>query len=230
MGSSVYQIGWSGYGNCGWGGFNVTELTPYAEALHSARRIAIDRLREEATVLGAHGVTGVRLRFRTFEDAQGAVEFTAVGTAIQAPGAEGPARPFTSSLDGQGFAKLLRAGFVPCSLVIGVSAVYVHTGWVASMTQMSWNNAEVVDFSSSVSDTRHLAISRLHADAVAHGADGTVANEIELNVWPTPCSRQREGVDHVVQFVAIGTAVARFPTPGPPDPKLQVRLSDQQEI
>lgn len=54
MGSSVYKIGWSGYYSCGYGwGFTATELTPYAEALHAARGLAITRLREEARELGA---------------------------------------------------------------------------------------------------------------------------------------------------------------------------------
>lgn len=231
MGSSVYKLGWLGYYRCGYGwGFTVTELTPYAEGLHAARRLAIDRMREEARQLGAHGVAGVRLRFRAFEEIQGAVEFTAIGTAIAAPGQQAPARPFTSGLDGQGFAKLIRTGFVPCSLVIGVAAVHVHTGWYAQGAQMSWSNIEIVDFSQAVAHTRSLAMSRLQQDAVQHGADGTVGSDIQIGVWGVPCNNTQGGEreDHVVQFVAIGTAVARFGAAPGSEPRMQVRLVDQE--
>lgn len=231
MGSSVYKLGWLGYYNCSYGwGFTTTELTAYAEGLHAARRLALDRMREEARQLGAQGVAGVRLRFRAFEDIRGAVEFTAIGTGIGVEGAAPPGRPFASGLDGQGFAKLMRAGFVPCGLVIGVSAVHVHTGWFAQSAQMSWSNVEIVDFSQAVARARTLAMSRLHADARQHGADGTVGNQIDINVWPVPCNAQRDGEDHVIQFVAVATSVARFETGARSEPKLQVRLIDRRSM
>lgn len=230
MGSSVYKLGWMGYVNCyGYYGFTVTDLAYYSDALAHVRRLALGRMSSEAGVLGGHGVVGVRLNFREFEEAAGMVEFTAIGTAITRQGRPPLDSPFLSALSGQDFAKLLRVGMVPCGFVMGISAVHVHTGWMASIQQNSWANNEVTDFSQAVAHARHLAMTRLAQDAAALGADGTVGSEITVQVWRTPCQSNKDQEDHIVQFTAIGTAVARYEgLPAEEQPRLVMPLADRR--
>src|SRR5436190_9170355 len=58
---------------------------PLVEAMYQARRTAIDRMTAECAALGGHGVVGVRLSRGSLP--LGGLDFTAVGTAVRAPGA-----------------------------------------------------------------------------------------------------------------------------------------------
>src|SRR5580700_2514401 len=76
---------------------------PLVQTMDLARHTAVDRMITECTALGGHGVVGVRLSRESFP--LGAPQFTALGTAIRAPGApHGPPVPFTSEVSGQDFA------------------------------------------------------------------------------------------------------------------------------
>ena len=82
---------------------------PLVQAMYQARDTAIGRMTAECARLGGHGVVGVRLSRGSFP--LGGLEFTAIGTAVRAPGAAcGRQEPFTSDLSGQDFAKLITAG------------------------------------------------------------------------------------------------------------------------
>src|SRR2546423_1402597 len=63
MGSSVYHVGWqympTGYWS-NWGGAS-SEMTVLTQAFYNARHLALGRLQQEAALLGATGVVGVRL-------------------------------------------------------------------------------------------------------------------------------------------------------------------------
>lgn len=230
MGSSVYQLGWAANAQrCPFGGFGSWELTAYSAALIEARVLALDRMRQEAAVLGAHGVAGVRLNLRAFEGQVNVIEFTAIGTAIRRAGVEPLPRPFLSNLSGQDFAKLLHSGHAPAGLVMGLSVIHVHTGWGAQWNLSSWYNSEIGDFSLAVSEARHRALGRLRQDVAAHGADGAVGSEVGLNVWRTTCSNNTDVEDHVVQFFILGTAVSGFDVPaesGSPKPSMALTVDD----
>ena len=82
---------------------------PLVQAMYQARDTAIGRMTAECARLGGHGVVGVRVSRGSFP--LGGLEFTAIGTAVRAPGAAGGRQePFTSDLSGQDFAKLITAG------------------------------------------------------------------------------------------------------------------------
>jgi uncharacterized protein YbjQ (UPF0145 family) len=174
MGCAVYCIPWPGIAACATSGATrstAIELGPYGRALDEARRLALRRMTWEAAELGGHGVVGVRLQVRPFDQAPDAVEFSAIGTAVRRDGAAPLAAPFLSALDGQGLAKLLRAGLVPCGMAMGVAAVHVHTSERAEL-QMSRGDAEVQDFSRAATGVRSLAMRRLTQAALAVHADG----------------------------------------------------------
>src|SRR5438105_272420 len=102
MGTSMYQIG---YQRAGW--TQNMELDVLTQAMYSARDLAMTRMEEEADVLGADGIVGVRLEVIRHAWGQGMAEFMAVGTAVKAdaPGEwRAPSgRPFTSDLSCQDF-------------------------------------------------------------------------------------------------------------------------------
>src|ERR1700680_656805 len=79
VGSSIYHIG-SQIGN-----FNQNQELGYlSQAMYDARFLAMSRMEAEADALGADGVAGVRLSFKSYEWGPGLAEFMAIGTAIKA--------------------------------------------------------------------------------------------------------------------------------------------------
>src|SRR5258706_2979564 len=94
-GSSIYHVGWQytlSYPR-------VTasyELTTVTNAHMHAAQLALGRLEQEAALLKAHGVIGVRFSLRNYEWGSDLVEYTAIGTAIRLPNAPSLPRPFLS--------------------------------------------------------------------------------------------------------------------------------------
>src|SRR5580704_15174291 len=95
VGSSIYHIG---YQQMQW---SVSqEMTVLSQAMYTARELAMTRLREEATALGADGVVAVRLGMNRYEWGENLAEFVAIGTAVRARDGQSyrapDGRPFTS--------------------------------------------------------------------------------------------------------------------------------------
>lgn len=65
------------------------EVNEYTQVLEDARRHAIDRMLENAKLLGANGVVG--MRFDSAEMGQGLAEIVAYGSAVLIESAQGPA-------------------------------------------------------------------------------------------------------------------------------------------
>ena len=72
----------------------VGSFGPLVQTMDQARHTAVGRMITECAELGGHGVVGVRLSRGSFP--LGGPQFTALGTAVRAPGAaHGPPVPFT---------------------------------------------------------------------------------------------------------------------------------------
>ena len=251
VGSSVYHIGWQpayvSYGGFGMGYvYQDQELDTLTAAKYQARELAMSRMEAEADALGADGIVGVRLTVGEFSWGADLAEFMAVGTAVRARGASAGTgasfrtkfgKPFTSDLSGQEFATLLKAGYRPLGLVMGVSvyAAYQNgyefqmiSGWTYGWTGMSGGgalgsyNQEVNHFTDAMYATRNLAMGRLQREAQELGAEGIVGMRVE--VAPSLSRDDREfwnelnerdagmPANHwrtfLVDMFAIGTAVA----------------------
>src|SRR5579862_6893396 len=114
LGSSIYHVGFQ------WQKWSVSQELPILTgAMYEARELAMTRMEEEADMLGADGIVGVRLDIGRHEWGQHLAEFIAIGTAIRhregEPYRAPNGRPFTSDLSGQDFWTLLRAGYRPVS-------------------------------------------------------------------------------------------------------------------
>jgi uncharacterized protein YbjQ (UPF0145 family) len=216
-GSSIYHIGlqrrtWS----------SNQELTKLTQAMYTARELAMARMEAEAEILGADGVVGVRLDIKYYDWGKHSAEFIAVGTAVSARGAEGSWRtvegkPFTSDLSGQDFWTLVQSGYLPLGLVLGTCVYHVaHRGPVAAAAQ-SYVNTELENFTQGLYDARELAMTRMQDEALRLGAEGIVGVHLEekTHFWGS----------HVIEFLAVGTAVRPAPGgAGPGHPELMLPM------
>jgi len=164
----------------------------------------------ECAGLGGHGVVGVRLTVGA--SPTGGMEFTAIGTAVRAPGARRLRRPFTCDLSGQDFTKLISKGWVPVGLVFGISVGVRHDDRLTrGQTWWSAGNAEVFGYTELVNDVRRDARSQLDLDVQRLGAEGVVIADVSLQIRERGCPvREVAQRDHIAEATIIGTAIARF--------------------
>ncbi len=202
VGSSIYHIGFS---NKGWS--TSREVATLTQAMYAARELAMSRMEEEADVLGADGIVGVRLDVGFYEWGRGTAEFLALGTAVSAEDGgnwKTPAgKPFTSDLSGQDFWTLLQAGHAPLGLVMGTCVYHVaHQGMFKAMGNIG-QNKEMPNFTQALYEARELAMERMQDEAKKVGAEGIVGVQIQekSHIWGS----------HTIEFFAMGTAVRKLP-------------------
>jgi len=193
VGSAVYHIGLQYYN---WN--DNMELTQLTQAMYQARHDALSAMGSHAQQVGGHGVVGLKLEVRVHQGAHSLAEFVAMGTAV-ASAQDRPASPWVSDLSGQDLYLLIRAGYMPIGLAFGACVYHVahqRLGqWMGQQTQ----NVELSNYTSALYEARELAMNRMQDEALRARAQGVVATRIEQksHVWGT----------HVIEFLAIGTAV-----------------------
>jgi uncharacterized protein YbjQ (UPF0145 family) len=197
---------------------------PLVEAMYQARQTAIDRMTAECAALGGHGVVGVRLSRGSLP--LGGLDFSAIGTAVRAPGAaHGQRTLFTCDVSGQDFAKLITAGWVPAGLALGISIGSRHDDRrLAGQARWGSGNVEVTGWTELVNQSRHDARRRLEQDVRRLGADGVVITGMQMRVRERDCPATVGRRDHIVEVTLTGTAIARFSRAGqrPGGPALAV--------
>ncbi|MQY39847.1 hypothetical protein SRB17_78750 [Streptomyces sp. RB17] len=249
MGSAVYHVGRSGrywgYHDCLYGGMQYafssapapTALSgrgaPSAglvEVLDRARRSALDRMTAECSALGGDGVVAAQLTVAPFVAQPNCLEFKVIGTAVRAAGAVRAPQPFTCHLDGQGFAKLMTAGWVPVELLYGMSVGVRHDDYTTRAQTRSWSNTEVGGWSELVGAVRSDARAHLRAQTGRRGGDGVILSAGRLRIWGEPCMRgsNSDQQDHVAEATLLGTTVARFTAREEPPRTLTVMPLDPE--
>lgn len=220
MGCSIYHIGFQF--NNPWQSLELEVLT---QALYSARELAMTRMQEEADLLGADGIVGVRLSVNRQAFGDNVAEFLAIGTAIKHDGG-GDYRtkrnkPFTSDLSGQDFWTLLKAGYRPVSLVMGNCVYQVRKRGVSQALGQIGRNVEMDNYTQAIYDARELALSRMQAEAEADGAQGIVGVDVEES------SHSWSG--HVIEYLALGTSILEISSEHKiPTPHLVLSLNDDK--
>jgi uncharacterized protein YbjQ (UPF0145 family) len=223
MGSSVYNIGWQFLSNTGWWG-QSGELEVMTAAHSEVRRLAMNRMQQEAALLGADGIIGVRI---TQAEMEGSLtEFMAVGTAVKhAQGRKPGDLPFLSGLSGQDTWNLEKAGFAPAGFAFGTCTYFQATDWRGQTAMMSWNNIEMQSLTQGFYTAREIAMERLCAEFEGTSADGIVGVEVDTQAVPyTDSHDQLQGL--VVHFTAFGTAICRIPERVDINVKLTLPLID----
>src|SRR5579884_946227 len=230
MGCIVEHIGWSGFGGCGYvggmlgiGGFSgfglggptitssgsrgIVGFGPYVDALFHGYGTALRRMVDEASAMDADGVVGVRLSVSHLGNNNR--EFVALGTAVRARCQQRPSRVFTTDLAGQDVAKLLRAGWVPCAAVYGISVAVRHDDWT-TQDRKSWGagNTEVSGYTELVWHVRADARHSFEQRARAAGAEGAIVSSMGLHISEIEPSEGHR--DHVAEANVFGTALVSF--------------------
>src|SRR5579864_7101050 len=157
LGSCIYHVGFQ------WQKWSVSQELPIlTRAMYSARELAMTRMEEEADILGADGIVGVRLEFKNYAFEENVLEFQALGTAVRHESGEHyrthDNRPFTSDLSGQDFWKLVEIGYRPVSLAMGACVYHIrHMGLMQSLKTMG-RNTELTIYSEATYTARELAL------------------------------------------------------------------------
>ncbi len=211
MGSCVYNVGWQFLPNSGW--FNVSgELQVMSKAQMDARQLAFDRLRQEAKLLKADGVVGVRFERKENDWGTGLIEFIAVGTAVRrrdapplAPGAE----PFVSNLSGQDHWMLRKDGYKPVGFAFGNCTWYQYPDWRSQNALLSWSNAELTSISQGLYTAREIAMDRMESYARMVNAEGVVGMNIDTRMERVENSNNNQSGGFIIHFTAWATAIGR---------------------
>lgn len=180
---------------------------PYLDALNLGYRTAVDRMREEARMLGADGVVDVRL---TTSELAGGEEFLAMGTAVRARSTTRPKSVFTTELPGSDVAKLMLAGWAPVQLIWAGSASALYSGPNTQyQTSFYAGNTEVDSYTALINRVRAGARRRFHETVASVRADGGIVAHMGLSTW--------EPGERLVAALAFvrGTAIAQFHRTGP---------------
>ena len=159
---------------------------------------AVQRLHQECTHAGGHGVVGVHVEWAVERHH---VDVTLVGTAVRPVGATGVgADPvFVSDLSGRDFALLHTSGWAPLGLAAGASFVYAPRRSVGATMKQSGQNVELTNFTEAMYAAREAAMERMQTAALDLGGTGVV--EVKVTEGPMEFAR------HAVGFTAYGTVV-----------------------
>jgi|GEM_PF-44729 len=218
MGSSIFHIG------------RIDEFKPSAGELtvisaghREARRLALGRLWQEARLVGADAVVGMRLSERWLtegahgeggDDGDEIIEFTAVGTAVKAPWVQAPqGGTIVTDLSGQDLWALHRNGWVPCGMVFEFYRYHVNHALRPGSTEA----AEVNDASNAVRAARADVSQRLAAQASAIGAQFVVGSDINFRLFEVKCGFEGceiNDIDVDVSWFATGIRRAEAAHPG----------------
>lgn len=209
----------------------LEELTALSEAHRRAARLAFGRLRQEAALLKADGVIGVRFTRRRYEWDRNLLEYTVIGTAVKLPHKAPASRPFLSDLSGQDFWKLLQAGYYPAGVVTGYCSYHVALGSTMGLQVLNkniWrvgaNNQEIAPFAQGISIARQRAMRRAADMAREMKARGIVGMQVEMDREITEYENEEpkaKSLELAVHFAVIGTGIIavkkdqRIPAPSP---------------
>ena len=237
MGSCVYHVGYqwnrANWSNASlWGGGSSYELQTLTEAYRHARVLTFGRLAQEAALLGATGVLGVRLTRKEHEWGSDLLEFSAFGTAIRERDVPAPAagsdaaRLFLSDLSGQDFWKLRQAGFRPVGVAAGNCTYYQIPSWQTQAATggagfffgTTWQNQELQDYTQALYQARELGMGRLSHEARALGGVGLVGVDMRVDAEPVEVEigNDRHRTDMMYHFNVMGTVIAPATAPTPP--------------
>lgn len=217
-GAAVFHVGL-----VGWPSGN-TEVTQLSNAMYGAREKALAGLVREASRIGADGVVNASIDIHFMQDERHLPRFVALGTAIRRAGrrpnvTESDATPFVTTIKASELGLLNSSGFRPLGLVMGSCVYHVGrqaiTGWSRNISR----NTELTGISTAFYDARELAMTRLQEEArtlAAAGVVGVTTGE-RSHVWGS----------RVIEFFAMGTAVASVDAPdGAEPPRVVLPLND----
>lgn len=222
MGTSVYQIGYEG---ARWGfEAEMTELTTISEAWNEARDLALGRVAQEASSVGASAVVGVNVASSTANWAEvsgyGSIEYLVTGTAVRRQGQDPRGGPVLTELSVADYAKLLAAGIEPLGIVAWTAVFFVSSIYMAAERPLFggtyYQSYEYREVTECFYGARERVMSEIGRQAQGLGATGVVGVRIGHTIHSgslrmmggaglTQSGSERPGL--IASFSAIGTAV-----------------------
>jgi uncharacterized protein YbjQ (UPF0145 family) len=200
FGNVAYSIGIGGGIGGALRGLARGEVPQFTEVFNTTRHLALERIKAEARAAGANAVVGIKTSIIPFRGMQ---EMVMIGTASRhaalAPNYDKD--PATSDLTNEEMWNIVKMGYMPIRLVLGVSVYSLGlVGGIASIFR-GLVRGEIPELTSLIYEAREKAIGKIRAEATAAGADDVMG--VETTVY------QLGG--GMIEFMAIGTAVKRMP-------------------
>lgn len=199
FGNVAYSVGIGGGLLGGLKSMARGEIREFSDIFNRTRHAALSRVTAEARRAGGNCVLGIVTEVGRF---QGAHEMLMTGTAAHHPGLPATAteKPVTSDLTCEELWNLTAMGYAPVKLVLA-TAVY-SLGVVGNVKSLfkSFVRGEISDLTTLIYDAREHALSMLHDEAKALGADEVVGIKTHIHE-----------LGSLIEFMAIGTAVKKMP-------------------
>lgn len=199
FGNVAYSIGLAGGLLGALRSIRRGEVPEYSEVFYRTRHLALERIAAEARAAKANAVVGIRTSIIPF---QGMQEMVMVGTASNHPALREPvsdADVVTSGLTNEEMWNLVRLGYMPIQLVLGVSVYALGVVGGVSAFLKSFARGEVTTLSTLIYEARANALLQVKRQADACGADDVVG--VKTYVY------QLGG--GLIEFLVIGTAVRK---------------------
>ena len=174
VGNSVVSIGVLGGIGAGLSTLGGGEVENVTRLVHDGRVKAFNRMMTEAKQYGGAGLTGVS--FDMINHA-GNLEFITIGSTVHEgeETAQNPQQPkFSTSADVQQLYCQMDAGFRPRHFVFGNVAYSIGVGGNIAGSFKRLGRGEVAEYSQIFDRTRHLALTRLKAEAKQHEANSVI--------------------------------------------------------
>jgi uncharacterized protein YbjQ (UPF0145 family) len=179
------------------------EVSQYSGIFNDTRKLALQRIIDEAKSVGANAVVGIRTEILPF-GLSGVQEMVMVGTAAQHPDAGGAIPGIevtTSDLTAEETWNLTKMGYMPMQLVLGTSvySLGVVGGLMAGLKNLV--KGEIKELTHMIYGAREESLKKLQQQASEIGAEDVLG--IKTYVYNLG--------NGLIEFLAIGTAVKKVP-------------------
>ncbi|MGQ3889465.1 heavy metal-binding domain-containing protein [Legionella sp. CNM-1927-20] len=177
VGNSVHSLGIIGSVGSNLKAMLGGELNQVTRLIEEGRETALKRMFKEAEAHNASGITGVTSQL-IFHGSN--LEFLSIGSVIKSNNTG--LRLFSTSADGQELYAQLDAGYQPICFALGNVAysMGIGRGFIGGIKTLM--RGEIKEYSNIFNTTRHLALKRIKAHAMANRANAVLG--IQTTILP----------------------------------------------
>lgn len=200
------------------------EVREYSEMYNRIRHLALWRMKEEASHIGANAVVDVKIEIRPF--GPGVVELLMTGTAAFHPRfSQGPVPPqqvVTSELTGAELWNLAKLGYAPVELVMATSVYSIGlVGGIGTMFS-GFVRGELEELTRLIYHARENCLQLIRQEAQGLGAERVVGNRLQI----------RELAPGLIELIGSGTALRKLDNITPHSPELitQAIIRDEDAL
>ncbi|MDA8361692.1 MAG: heavy metal-binding domain-containing protein [Gammaproteobacteria bacterium] len=213
-------------GNC-WFHYGYS----WTEGHYQGWKTAIERLWQEAVLMGANAVVDVTMRIRRMPGPENIehMDYGVVGTAVRLDGLPESINPAVATVSALEFLRLLEAGIVPVGVAIGAQYDWLTLGTGLNMNMApfgmnapgmgmgnmgangpmgvgSWWNQEWVALSKLAERVRRQAIGQMRDDGLRIGS-GVLGQTQHSELLNFPADQENPYPRFLMRHIAIGTAI-----------------------